>query len=122
MIGPMRYISTVLLLSACLLCGCAAPLSFSTYESEDLLSIQHNEYNNYMLMVYRDALGQTRHVLRRNGVAEIVLTYTLEGNIELKTRGKKVKLIQAIEAGHVTQRINSLLQAGPSEKSDIASI
>ena len=46
-----------------------------TYETEDLVVVEHNAYNNYMLMVYKDPLGQTRHVLRRNGITEMVVRY-----------------------------------------------
>lgn len=85
--------------------------------------VQHNDYNNYLLMVYRDPLGQTKHVLRKDGITEIVLTYTIEGAILLETRGKKEKKIEAVEAGRITQRINSLLEAqSPEKKSSIASI
>ncbi len=117
----MRYSVICLLVLFFMTPGCASvePLP---YEGEDLMVIQHNDYNNYILMVYRDALGQTKHVLRRNGMTEIVLTYTIEGTIELKARGKKLKEIEAIEAGHITQRINSLLKAESYEKAGIASI
>jgi hypothetical protein len=80
-------------------------------ESDDLLVIQHNTYNDYLLMVYRDVLGQTRHVLRRGGICEVVLTYELDGSIRLKTRGKRERKIDAYEAGRLTLRINSLLRA-----------
>ena len=117
----MRYPAIALLLLFCFTSACATvePLP---YEAEDLMVVQHNDYNNYMLLVYRDALGQTKHVLRRNGITEVVLTYTIEGDIELKARGKKIKKIEAIEAGHITQRINSLLKAESSDKAGIASI
>ena len=117
----MRYFVICLLVFIGLTSACASvePLP---YEAEDLMVIQHNDYNSYMLMVYRDALGQTKHVLRRNGITEVVLTYTIEGTIELKARGKKLKTIEAIEAGHITQRINSLLKAESVDKSGIASI
>ncbi len=118
----MRYSAVCLFLFFFLANACGSLNSLDAYESEDLMAVQHNDYNNYILMVYRDPLGQTRHVLRRNGITEIVLTYTIEGNIELKTRGKKQRTIKAIEAGRITQRINSLLEARESSKTDVASI
>ena len=77
---------------------------------DDLLAVRHNDQNDYMLLVYRDPIGQTRHVLRRNGVCEIVMTYTIDGKILLKTRGKKEGDISPVEAGRITQRINNLLK------------
>ena len=105
-----------------LLQGCASSEILESYETDDLISIQHNEYNNCLLMVYRDQLGQTTNVLRRNGVTEIVLTYTLDGYIVLKMRGEKTRKIEVNEAGHITHRINSLLNAGEEKAGSIASI
>ncbi len=73
-------------------------------------------------MVYKDRLGQTRQVLRRNGVTEMVVQYTIDGNITVKARGKKERQIEVVEAGHITQRINSLLQAKSAEQRGLASI
>lgn len=91
--------------------GCTTVKKASYLEEEDLMAVQHNEYNEYILLVYRDALGQTRHVLRQHGITEIVLTYTIEGRIKLKERGEKERIIKPTEAGHITQRINGLLNA-----------
>lgn len=101
--------------------GCASVEETNYFEAEDLMAVQHNEFNDYLLLVYRDPLGQTRHVLRRYGITEIVLTYTIEGDILLKARGKKERTIEAPEAGHITQRINSLLRAKEHGKVRIAS-
>ena len=62
-------------------------------------------------MVYRDAIGQTRHVLRRAGICELVITYEIDGTIRMKARGKRERKIDAPEAGRLTYRINSLLKA-----------
>ncbi len=107
----MRYIAMLFIVSLGCLAGCASVDPLTTFESDDLVVIKHNEYNNYILMVYQDPLGQTRHVLRRNGITELVVTYTMEGAIELKLRGQKPRKVDALEAGRVTQRINSLLTA-----------
>ena len=101
--------------------GCASTEETNYFEAEDLMAVQHNDYNDYLLLVYRDPLGQTRHVLRRHGVTEIVLTYTIEGEIKLKARGKKERLIKPLEAGHITQRINGLLNAREDGAAVVAS-
>lgn len=93
------------------LSACTRIDATSAYETEELVVVQHNDYNKYLLLVYRDPIGQTRHVLRRNGITEMILTYTLEGHIKLKTRGQKERKIEPMEAGTITQRINSLLNA-----------
>ena len=105
---------TVLALAVFLLSGCASAGYMAEYEGEDLLAVRHNEDNDYMLLVYRDTIGQTRQVLRRNGVCEIVMTYTIDGKILLKRRGKKENNISPKEAGRITHRINRLLQKKPN--------
>ena len=102
--------------------GCKSVEVPTYFESEDLMAVQHNGYNDYSLLVYRDALGQTRHVLRRHGITEMVITYTIEGSIKLKPRGKRERLIKAPEAGQITQRINSLLNASAPGSTVVASI
>ena len=113
-----------LLAIVCLLSGCASiTTTLPEYEANDLMVVHHNEYNNCLLMVYRDALGQTQHVFRKDGVTEIVLTYKMDGAIELKMRGSKLKVIEPAEAGLITQRINSLLEAeSPEKRRSVASI
>lgn len=106
----LKYLALAILASVALT-ACKTVETYEQYEAEDLLVVQHNEFNKYALLVYRDPLGQTKHVLRRNGVTELVLTYTIEGEIRLKARGKKERLIEATEAGRLTHRINSLLSA-----------
>ena len=101
--------------------GCASVEETNYFEAEDLMAVQHNDYNDYLLLVYRDPLGQTRHVLRRYGITEMVLTYTIEGKIKLKARGKKEREIKPTEAGYITQRINGLLNASEHGKTRIAS-
>ena len=101
--------------------GCATVEETNHFEAEDLMAVQHNDYNDYLLLVYRDPLGQTRHVLRRHGVTEMVRTYTIEGKIRLKARGKKEREIKPMEAGHITQRINGLLNAREAGRTRVAS-
>ena len=113
------YFLFAIILISCSACRSVEPIY--QYEAEDLVVVQHNDFNNYLLLVYRDPLGQTKHVLRRNGVTEIVLTYTIEGDILLKTRGQREKIIDAIEAGRLTYRINGLLQASEDGGSVVTS-
>ena len=101
--------------------GCRSVEETNYFEAEDLMSVQHNDYNDYILLVYRDPLGQTRHVLRRYGITEMVLTYTIEGKIVLKARGKKERVIKPTEAGHITQRINGLLNASEPGQARVTS-
>ena len=115
-----KLLIPILLLTA--FSGCASTEMLDAFEAEDLISLQHNDYNNCLLMVYQDPLGQTTHVLRRNGVTEVVIMYTIEGDITLKMRGEKERKIEVIEASHITQRINILLKAGEKEVGSIASI
>lgn len=118
----MRYLVICLFLSFVVFSGCVSTEPMGPYESEDLVVVQHNDYNSYLLMVYRDPLGQTRQILRKNGMTEVMVTYLLDGTIQLKTRGKKEREINVIEAGHITQRINSLLEVSSAEKASLASI
>ena len=109
---PVMRTALLLLLVICsLLSGCAATDPLVAYEADDLMVVKHNEYNNYVLMVYRDPLGQTRHVLRRNGITELTVHYAMDGQIQVKLRGQKPRKIDAFEAGRIIQRINSLLSA-----------
>lgn len=107
----MRTALLLLLVFCSLLSGCATTDPLVAYEADDLMVVKHNEYNNYLLMVYRDPLGQTRHVLRRNGITELTVYYAMDGQIQVKLRGQKPRKIDALEAGRITQRINSLLSA-----------
>jgi hypothetical protein len=117
------YRTGILLLASMLLglSACSRLDTTSAYESEELVVVQHNAYNQYLLLVYRDPLGQTRHVLRRNGVTEMILTYKMEGIIKLKIRGKRERSIEAVEAGRLTQRINSLLKASEEGNGQVTS-
>lgn len=107
----MRRAAFYLILFCTLLAGCASTDSLAAYEADDLMLVKHNDYNNYVLMVYRDPLGQTRHVLRRNGITELVVTYRMDGGVLMKLRGQKTREVEVLEAGRIIQRINSLLTA-----------
>jgi len=102
--------------------ACAETDVVRTYERDDLVSVQHNNANSYTLLTYLDALGQTRQVLRRHGVCEIVVTYSLTGEILLKERGRGERVIGAVEASRITRHINAVLgisdepEPGPREQ------
>lgn len=102
----------VLLLALPFLLGaCATTDALTSYESDELVAVKHNQHTDCTLLIYRDPLGQTRHVFRKHGVFEFGLTFTLEGDIILKERGRGEREIQAFEASRVTNRINHLLGA-----------
>ena len=107
----MKHIPTIILLS-CLLSACASTDLLNTYESDELVQVQHNQLNDYTLLIYNDPMGQTRHVLRKRGICELVITYTHTGAIQLKERGRDARTIGAVEAGRVTRHINDLMRTG----------
>ncbi len=92
-----------------LLGACTAMEPLTAYESDELVAVKHNQDTDCTLLIYRDPLGQTRHVFRKHGVFEFGLTYTLEGGIHLKERGRAERDIEAIEASRITNHINKLL-------------
>jgi len=105
----------LLVLMPCLLCACTSTASLTSYESDELVSVRHNQNTSCTLLIYRDPLGQTRHVFRRYGIFEFGLTFTHEGGIMLKERGRQERLIEAVEANRVTRHINTLLQVRQQE-------
>lgn len=105
----MKRYTVLLLLLPVLLGACTAAESLTSYESDDLVAVKHNQNTDCTLLIYKDPLGRTRHVFRKHGVFEFGLTFTLEGDIYLKERGRGEREIEAIEASRVTDRINTLL-------------
>ena len=69
----------------------------------------HNADNDYTLLVYQDVGGEARHVLRRGGICELVVTYATDGTIWLEERGYPKQAISSYEAGQITDRLNALL-------------
>ncbi len=112
----MNRLSTLLILLPCLLCACATTDSLKLYEY-DLVSMIHNSENGYTLLVYHDGLGEARHVLRREGICEVVITYTSSGAIKLQERGRQERRIGSYEADQWTGQINALLIVKESESS-----
>ncbi|WP_457653376.1 hypothetical protein [Rhodocaloribacter sp.] len=105
----MKRHAIIMIMMSFVLSACAATDVVRTYERDDLVSVQHNDANSYTLLTYLDSLGQTRQVLRRYGVCEIVVTYTLTGEILLKERGRGERVIGAVEASRITRHINAVL-------------
>ena len=105
----MKRYAVLFILLPVLLGACTAT-EFLTYESDELVAVKHNQDTDCTLLIYRDPLGQTRHVFRKHGVFEFGLTFTLEGGIYLKERGRREREIEAIEASRVTNHINDLLR------------
>lgn len=114
--GVMYRSTALLALLLSLTAACASTNEIATYEHDDLISVQHNDENSYTLLIYRDAVGQTRHVLRRSGICELVVTYTLTGDILMKERGEGERVITAVEASRLTHHINTLIGIVGSEK------
>ncbi|MEM1126678.1 MAG: hypothetical protein AAGI71_08505 [Bacteroidota bacterium] len=92
-----------------LMSACSTGLIDTAFEREDLVVVHHNEQNDYTLLVYQDPYGQKRHVLRRRGVFEMVLTYLPSGDIRMKERGQQERKISTVEASRVTREINRLI-------------
>ena len=106
----MKRYAVLLILLPVLLGACTASGTLITYESDELVAVKHNQDTDCTLLIYRDPLGQTRHVFRKHGVFEFGLTFTLEGGIYLKERGRGEREIEAVEASRVTNHINNLLR------------
>ena len=114
---------SVLFVFLAALSGCSHQAkTLINYERDELVSVQHNTENMVTLLTYRDPLGQTRHVLRRNGVFELALTYTMVGKVELKQRGGEEREIDSIEASAVTNHINLLFRGAAESNKLISSI
>ena len=105
----MKRLTYLLVLMPCLLCACASVDTLTSYESDELIEVKHNNNTDCTLLVYRDPMGQMRHVFRRHGIFEFGLTFRMDGGITLKERGRIERDIEAIEASRVTQRINTLM-------------
>ncbi len=122
----MRRYAVIPIVISFMLSACAGTDALRTYEHDDLVSVQHNEANSYTLLTYLDSLGQTRQVLRRHGVCELVVTYTFTGEILLKERGREERVIEAVEASRITRHINAALgifeTPRPNPKEQITSI
>ena len=106
----MKRYAILLTLLPVLLGACTAMEPLTAYESDELVAVKHNQDTDCTLLIYRDPFGQTRHVFRKHGVFEFGLTFTLEGGIYLKERGRGEREIEAIEASRVTNHINNLLR------------
>ena len=78
--------------------------------------MRHNQNTNYTVLVYRDALGQLRQVVRKQGVCEMVITYTVTGDILLKERGADPRRLQPREADVLAHRIKTLLRRKPTTR------
>ena len=106
----MKRFTVLLVLLPVLLGACTVTETLTTYESDELVAVKHNQDTDCTLLIYRDPLGQTRHVFRKHGVFEFGLIFTLEGGIYLKERGRGEREIEAVEASRVTNHINNLLR------------
>ncbi len=99
-----------LLLLPCLMCACTSTGVLNPYENDELVAVHHNQQTDCTLMIYRDPMGQTRHIFRKHGVFELGLTFTLDGSFVLKERGRPERTIESTEALGVTQHIDSMVR------------
>ena len=118
----MKRILILFALLPCLLGACTSVETMVAYESDELVAVKHNQNSDCTLLIYRNPMGQTRHVFRKHGVFEFGLVFWPDGAISLKERGRIERDIEAIEASQVTQRINNMLsvkqgQQGPEQYS-----
>ena len=72
--------------------------------------MRHNQNTDYTVLVYRDPRGQLRQVVRKQGVCEMIITYTVTGDILLKTRDEDLRRLQPHEADALAQEIKTLLR------------
>ena len=112
----MKRLAVLLALTPFLLGACASVESLSAYENDELVAVRHNQNTDCTLLIYRDPMGQTRHVFRKHGVFEFGLTFRPDGGISLKERGRSARDIEAVEASRVTQRINTLMRVEQPEE------
>ncbi len=111
----MKRYAALLILLPVLLGACTVTETLTTYERDELVAVKHNQDTDCTLLIYRDPLGQTRHVFRKHGIFEFGLIFTLEGGIYLKERGRGERQIEAVEASRVTNHINNLLRVQKQE-------
>lgn len=100
-------LACVLLFSACT----SSRSTMMSYERDELVSMHFNKTNDYTLLVYRDGIGQVRHVLRRSGVFEMLVTYTFTGEVKLLVRGQKERILKSYEAQEITTYVNDIIHA-----------
>ena len=89
----------------------------SVYEQDDLVTIAHNKYSEYTLLVYENSEGRSRKVLRRKGVCELVLIEQDNGAFLLKERGHEAKILSLASLQAVEAHLESLLfKNNPTEE------
>ena len=103
----MRTYLLAILLSAFVFSGCKS--TSSIYEKDDLITITHNSGSEYTLLTYRSVQGRTRKVLRRQGVCELLLIETDEGDYVLKERGQDPKKLSAATVAAVQTHLDELV-------------
>lgn len=81
----------------------------TVYEQDDLVTIAHNKYSEYTLLVYENTHGRTRKVLRRKGVCEMVLIEQDNGAYVLKERGHEAKTLSLLALQAVEAHLEALL-------------
>lgn len=110
----------ILSLMFCLAVSAGCKSTRTIYEQEDLITIAHNSGSDYTLLVYRNTRGQTRKVLRRKGICEMMLVETDSGEFLFKERGHEAKLVVGAGLRAIETHIEGLIYQ-PAQMTDNAS-
>ena len=109
----MRRLLPVLLLVFCVATGCTS--TSTIHENEDLVTFSHNKMTDYTLLVYQSDNGDTRQVLRHNGVCELILIETHDGDYMLKKRGEESQKLDPHLVPDVKSRMQNLIYTNVSD-------
>ncbi|MBX2819453.1 MAG: hypothetical protein KTR29_07220 [Rhodothermaceae bacterium] len=109
----MRRFLPVLLLAFCVFSGCTS--TRTVHENEDLVTFSHNKATDYTLLVYQSENGDKRQVLRHNGVCEMILIETRDGDYTLKKRGEDSQKLEPHLVPDVKSRMHSLIYSNISD-------
>ena len=104
----MRRLLSVLLLTLFVFSGCTSTRSVAE-ENEILVTFSHNKMTDYTLLVYESDNGDTRQVLRHEGVYELILIETSDGEYLLKKRGEEAQKLDPEAVPDVKNRISNLV-------------
>ena len=103
----MRRFLPVLLLAFFVVSGCTS--TGNLHEEEDLVTFSHNKMTDYTLLVYQSENGDKRQVLRHNGVCELILIETREGEYMIKKRGEESQRLEPHLVPDVKSRMQNLI-------------
>jgi hypothetical protein len=102
-----RSFSGLLLVLLLATAGCSRTTSI--YESDDLVSIIHNNATEYTLLVYQDTAGRSLQVLRRKGICELMLIELGEGDYLLKEQGRDYRKLSSSSVVAIRSHMEELV-------------